>query len=131
MNAKIRECSTLHDRKQILIMPIFWLGFIHPLDATVQPAMCELHTFPCIVVIAGIRRAFIKSHDDIAANASLNVDHIFGSEFMPAAIDMTLKTAALFFYFPVSSERKNLVAATVCQNGFVPIHEFVQTAGRF
>src|SRR5215471_1597196 len=103
------------------------MRLIHAIDATIQPAMRELHAFLCIAMITWIWWAFIKCHYDIGPDATLNIDHIFRSEFVPASVDMTLKTHSFFFYFSIGGERKNLVASTVGENGFIPIHETMQT----
>ena len=47
---------------------------------------------------------------------------------MPAPVNMTLEYHALLCNLSVSGERKNLVAATIRKDRFIPSNEFMKAA---
>ena len=48
----------------------------------------------------------VERHDDIPADAALNVHHRFGCEQVFAAVDMALEQCALLGKFPAVGEEK-------------------------
>ena len=67
-----------------------------PIEATVQPPVGHVHRLLCIFIGAGVRRAFVKCHNDICANFTLNVHHTLRRKQMFSAIDMARKSSTLF-----------------------------------
>ena len=84
-----------------------------------------------IVVLAGVRRTFIKSHNNIGADTALYIHYFFGGKEMPATIDMRLEKGALFGELAVGCQRKYLVAAAVGKHRLVPAIKLVNAACRF
>ena len=97
-------------------------------NATIQPAVCHVHRALCITVIARIRRAFIKSHDDIGTNGTLNFHYVLWSKHVKGAVDMRFEFYPFFLDFSVGRKRIYLITAGVREDITVPIHEFMQSA---
>lgn len=81
-DAQILVKRPLNDAEQGLIVPGFGL------HAAIQPTQGAAQGGLGPGVIAGIGRAFVKLHDDVAAQLLLNADGGFRGEEMPAAIQM-------------------------------------------
>ena len=123
--------AALHNGEERLEITVETLLLVEMLAAALQPAMGHLHGVFGVAIIARVGRAFVKGHDDIAADGSLDIDGFFRREEVAGAVDMRLKGNALFFDLPVVTQRVNLVAAAIGQNGLVPAVEAVQPAGFF
>ena len=93
--------------------------------------MRAFHGFPCIPVIARVRRALIKGHDDVGADAALDVHRRLRAKQVLAAIDVAAERHALLGNLAAVRQAEHLITAAVRQNGAVPAHEFVQPAAGF
>src|SRR5438034_8478398 len=79
----------------------------------------------------GGKDALIEGHHDVASDRLLHLDAGFGREEIGLSIHVALKARALFVDFPRMRQRKNLIAAGVCQYGTIPVHETVDAAESF
>jgi hypothetical protein len=80
--------AALHNGEQGLVVAIQGLGTVKPLYTTGKPAVGHLHAFAGILILAGVRGALVKGHDDIGPNAALDVHHPLGGKQVLAAINM-------------------------------------------
>ena len=92
--AQVVMHTTLHDREKILRIAVLIRRAVEPGKAPVEPAMGKLHGCFGIIVFAAAGRAFIKSHDDIAADDALDIHHLLRTEQMFAAINMRTENSA-------------------------------------
>ena len=93
--------------------------------------MRHFHAVFGVAVVAGIRWALIKSHDDVAANTTLDIHSAFGREKVLGAINMRLKGYALFFDLAPVCQGIYLITTTIGKDWPIPTVEFVQAARRF
>ena len=79
-------------------------------------------------MLAGIRRAFIQHHSDIAPQRGLDFHGDLRANEGRRAIEMILELNAVLRDLAQLGERENLVASAVGQERSVPVHEAMQTA---
>src|SRR5689334_16689559 len=101
-------------------MTILALRFIKTFAAAFQPAMRHLHALLCMTMINGMFRAFIKCHDNVSANDSLNLHGIFGGKKMFRSVNVRSERNSILLYFSCLCKRIHLVAATVSENRMLP-----------
>ena len=82
-----------------------------------------------IIVVAGTRRALVKRHHDVAANAALDVHYLLGREQVLAAIDVAAEGHSLVGQLAVLGQREDLETAAVGEDGAVPTVELVKATG--
>ena len=93
-----------------------------------EPAVSPANGFLHIFVRRGILNTFVEGHADIRAEIRLNL-HTFlrpHKDLMP--VDVRGEIDALLLDLPQAGERKDLEAAGIGQNRFIPCHELVQAA---
>ena len=86
------------------------------------------HGFLRRLMVAGVRRADVKRHGDIAAQRFLNRHAGFRTDEHLASVQMAAEMNALFLDFAQTCEREYLESAGIRQNRLVPAHELVQPA---
>src|SRR6266516_1554578 len=84
-----------------------------------------------VLVIAGIRCAFIENHRDVAAEGCLNFHRDFRRDKGRRPIYVILKMQAFVRDLPQLRERKNLISAAIGQDRAIPSHEPVKAAKMF
>ena len=122
LDAKVAKHAALHDAKQRLI-----LARVRVL-AALRPAVRALHRVDRVFPVGRIRRALVKAHRDIRAEALLHVHDRFRRKEVLAAVDMGAEHHAVFLNIVDLRKRKHLKSAAVGQNRAIPVHEFVQAA---
>src|SRR5215472_6855862 len=80
------------------------------------------------MVIAGVRRAFVKNHCGIAAEYCLNFHCDLRRNEGSTSIKVILKVNAFVRDLSQLREGKNLVPTAISQNRSIPVHEFMQAA---
>ena len=118
--------------------PLFVLSLIEPRDfiavsaevieRAARPGHSEAEAFFGAGAISGILGALVESHDDVGAESDLNVDGMFRSEEVRAAIEVGAELDAVVSDFAERVEREDLEAAGVSEDGARPTHEFVKPA---
>ncbi len=90
------------------------------------PAQRELHRGFCLLTGCRIRRAFIKNHDDVRAECTLNPHRLFRPHKNLCPVDRRAEMDALLRDFPHLAEAVNLEPSGVGQNRTLPVREIVQ-----
>ncbi len=93
-----------------------------------RPANGPQHRVMGVLVRNRVRRAFIKGHENIAAESELDVDGGFGRELVRVAIEVGLEADAVFGDFAKFAEAEYLEAAGIGEDGSRPVHKLVQAA---
>lgn len=75
-----------------------------------------------------MRRTFIKSHDDIRIQISLDLHRALRPDERRSAVQVVLKMYALFGDLPQPGQREHLETPAVGKYWPPPPHEFVQPA---
>ncbi len=118
--------------------PLFVLSLIEPrnliavsaevIEGAARPGHGEAETFFGAGASGGIFSTFVEGHDDVSAESDLDVDGMFRSEEVRAAIEMGAELDAVVRDFAESVEGEDLEAAGVSEDGARPTHEFVKPA---
>src|SRR6266545_2286558 len=90
-----------------------------PVCTSPCPSGRHFHALRSVLVITGIRRAFIQLHCDVRRNECRR------------AVDVILKMHTFVRDLPELRERKNLVSAAIGQDRAIPAHEPVKAAEMF
>ncbi len=93
-----------------------------------RPADGAVHAFAGVLMADGVLGAFVKRHEDVAAEGELGIHGGFGSEGVQIAIEVRLKDDALVGDFAQAGEAEDLEAAGIGEDGVGPRHEAVQAA---
>ena len=93
---QVGERAALHDREQQLLAREIGI-LIMPTPATLLPIERQLQTLCRVIALAGIWRALIESHDDIAAECRLNLHRLLRTQEHRRTIEVTLKPHAVWF----------------------------------
>src|SRR5262249_34957301 len=96
--------------------------------ASLCPARRQLRASCRVVVLARIRKAFIKHHRDVAVESGLNFHCDFRRNEGSRAVDVIWEFYAVFRDFAQLREGENLDPAAVGENWPIPAHEIVQAA---
>ncbi len=114
--------GALHDAEERLVLAsaVRSQAALHPLQRSSHALTSELSR-------GGIGRTFVEGHDDVGAQAILDLDRAFGRELHRLAGDFVLKGRALVGNLD-TRQREDLEAAAIGQYGTRPLHEFVQPA---
>src|SRR6266545_2879768 len=102
-----------------------------PVCTSPCPSGRHFHALRSVLVITGIRRAFIQHHCDVAAERRLNFHRDFRRNECRRAVDVILKMHTFVRDLPELRERKNLVSAAIGQDRAIPAHEPVKAAEMF
>ena len=73
-----------------------------------------------------MRRTFIKSHDDVRIQISLDLHRALRPDERRSAVQVVLKMHALFGDLPQPGQREHLKTPAVGKYWPLPAHEFVQ-----
>ena len=123
------ECdvdASLHDGKQGL-GPLAVEG-VERGTAAGQPADA---TFARVARGGGVTPArdhVVELHHDVAAQVPLDLHDRFGGEAPARAVEVALEVHAVLVHRAQRSEREDLEATGVGEDGAVPLHEAVETA---
>lgn len=93
--------AALHDGEERLKIAVEAFLPVEVIAAAPQPAVGHLHRVFGVAIVARVGRAFVKGHDDIAADGSLDIDRLFRREKVAGAVDVRLKGNAFLFDLPV------------------------------
>src|SRR5690606_33601402 len=89
--SKILIGGPLHNWKKGLSIIIGQGSFFQMLNATFQPSMGQMHGSLCVVIIAWVWGTFIKGHNDIGTDDTLNFHNVLRGEYMIGTINVRLK----------------------------------------
>ena len=118
---QVRVDAALHNPEQSLVAALLRL------DATLRPAVSQLHGNFAVGVVVGIG-TFVEGHDDVRAEILLDADGTLGREAVRRAVNVTLEGHALIVDLASLRQRENLEAARIGQHGIGPAHEAMQSA---
>ena len=93
--------------------------------------MGQAEALLCVFVVACSGRTLVEGHDDVCADAALDVHHLLGRKGVSAAVDVALEGAAFFRQLADAGKRKHLEAAAIGQDWAVTSVEAVQSASLF
>ena len=127
--AQVFKRAALHNGEQVLGVAVQGIGGIKLGKTTLQPPKRQRHAFFGVGVIAAAGRAFVEGHDDIGADAPLNLNDALGRKQVLAAVDMALKGDALFINFSGAGQAKHLITTAIGKYGPLPAVEPVQATG--
>src|SRR4051812_28027431 len=95
--------------------------------ATLGPAMSELHRRAKSFLGGRKFRAFIKGHDNIRSESTLDLHGFFRRDEMLGSVDVRLERDSIFSELINIGERKNLIAAGIGENRTRPAHPFMES----
>ena len=121
--------AALHDGSQDLAVAVQGFGLLKAGEAAVQPAVGEFHGSPGIVVVAGPGRTLVEGHDDVGADAALDVHDGFRGKVVFGSINVGGEADSVFGDFAAVAEGIDLKSAAVGQDALVPADEAVESAG--
>lgn len=131
LGTQVIEAAALYDGKEGLRVTVLRPGFPHEGDAALQPAVSEVHATLGVLAGGGVGGALVEGHDDIGTDGALDAEAALRTEQVLAAVDVTGEGGALLGDLAAVGEAVDLVAAAVSQEGAVPLHELVESAGGF
>ncbi len=117
--AQVFEDTTLDDAKERLIRAGFGC------QAALRPVMGAQHGLLVVCIIGGVG-TFIESHDDIGIQIFLDGNGLLRGEPVQGAIDMAFKCDTILINAAQPTQRKDLKAARIGENGAIPMHELMQ-----
>ncbi len=91
-----------------------------PIERSFLPAEGEVQTAGCIVITAGVGRAFVKGHDNIRAEVALDLHRLLRADEGRCAVNVVLKMHAFLCDPAKFREREHLKAAAVGEDRTVP-----------
>src|SRR5207253_2823713 len=100
---------------------------LHSAFIALRPSYRQFRTSGCVVVLTRPWRTFIQHHGNVTAERGLNLHRDLRRNKSRRPIDVILEMHALLCDLAEFHERKNLVAAAICQNRPIPIHKAVQS----
>ena len=127
--AQALEHAALNDAEQ-RIRVLAALKFI---QTATRPTQAEFHRrarlcFGGQHALGVIRRAFVELHDDVGIQRALHLHAHFGCEEKLVAVHRRRKAHTFFADFSGLTKRPHLKAATVGEDGFLPVLKPVQAA---
>ncbi len=131
LGPQVIKAAALNDREKCLRMPILRCRIGHEFHAALQPPVGEVHAVFSILAGAGVGGAFIECHHDVCSDATLNPEAALRTEQVFTAINVAGKGGAFFRDLAAMRKAEYLIAATVRQDGPLPVHEPVETTGGF
>ena len=122
LDAQILVKRALHNAEHGLILArVIFL-------AALRPAVRAEHGLLRGLVVAGIRRAHVKRHGDVAAQRLLNGHAGLRTDEHLAAVEVAAEMHALFLDLAQAGEREDLESAGIGEDRLIPAHKFVQPA---
>jgi hypothetical protein len=116
--------SALHNREQKLI------GITMAIPAYTRPAYASFNSGDKPLLRAWKRRAFVKAHNNIGAQAVLHIRRDTRIDINPASVYVAGKFHAVITNPVECAQRKHLITAAVRKYRAMPCHKFVQAAQR-
>ena len=107
------------------MVAVVWVCLLHTLDAATQPSFGQGKRFLRIVEVGIPRTTFIKSHDDVRTDDTLNIHHALRSEEVLRAIDMRAEGDSFLGDLTAMGQAEDLIATTICQDRARPAIEFM------
>src|SRR5207237_10127486 len=95
--------------------------------ASLPPSCRQVRTSGVLVALTRTWRTFIQHQGNVTAERGLNLHRYLRRNKSRRPIDVILEMHALLCDLAEFHERKNLVAAAICQNRPIPIHKAVQS----
>ena len=74
------------------------------------------------------RSTLVESHHNIGSDDALNLHHILGRKEVLATVDVAAESATLLLNLPMISQREDLEAAAVGEQGALPAVEFMESS---
>ena len=121
MRTQLRIAGALDDAEDELVFRARLLA------AFPGPAQRPLHRAPHIRGRSPMGRTIIEHHGDVRAQHALDVHRFLRPEEQQRTIEMRAKLDTVCLDFANLRQTENLEAATVGQDGLVPVHEAVQS----
>ena len=120
--------AALHNPEKVLRVAVERRIFAEPVHGAAGPFERQVQRVRGLLDGARVRRAFVKSHDDVGADFALGQHHGFGRELVAAAVQQALKFHAVFSNVAKILEAPDLESAAVGEHGAVPAHELLHAA---
>ncbi len=101
---------------------------IEPIAAAPGPAHAHFHARGDFIAQPIGARAFVERHHDVAAQHALDFHAALGRKHVLGTVDVAAELDPLLGELAQFGQAHHLVAATVGQDGPLPVHELVQAA---
>ncbi|EHM49730.1 hypothetical protein HMPREF9080_02979 [Cardiobacterium valvarum F0432] len=122
--AQVGIDAALDDAEKVVGVA-FMCGF-----AARRPAQRQAHGFGGFFVCRRVGGAFVELHDDVGIERALHLHGALRAEEDFAAVHRRAETCAFFGQLADFCQTEDLKTAGIGEDGFVPVHELVQTAVR-